>query len=116
MFFFIGRELGRIDDDTSLTATQRDIHCGTFPGHPHGEGTYRIDCFVRMEANTTFVRTTRVIMLDTETGENLQRTIIHAYRNTESKLTGRPPKDIPHTRVKFHCFSNGIELFLGNLE
>jgi hypothetical protein len=69
-----------------------------------------------VKANATFIRTARIVVLDAETGENLQRIIIHPHGDAEGKFTSRPAQNFADTLIKLHHFSNVVKLCLGNME
>ena len=87
LLLLAGAQVVRITNDSALRATQRDIHHGTLPGHPHRERSYGINRLLRMEAYPTFARTARIVVLHTEASENLHRSIVHSYRDGKVELT-----------------------------
>src|SRR5690606_36401894 len=65
-FLFTDRQCGRIDHDTALTTTQRNVRHGAFPGHPRRQRADGIHGLSWVEANAALVGSASIIMLNAE--------------------------------------------------
>ncbi len=111
-FFFGGGKRGGIHNYAAFTAAQRNIGDGAFPSHPHGKRAHGIHRLVSRETNAAFVRTARIVVLNTKACEDLQGTVIHAYRNAERKLARWVAQHFSHFWLQVKFFGDMIKLFL----
>jgi hypothetical protein len=65
-----------------------------------------------MKTNSSFSRTTGIIMLDPETLKHLGTSIIHPNRNQEMVFHGRLPQQGAGCFIKTNNFCNPVELGL----
>ena len=80
---FVFGELVGIADNSALGATEGNVDDGAFPGHPGGERFDFVESDVGMIANSTFAGAAHAAVLNSETFEDSERTVIHLYRQRE---------------------------------
>ena len=71
----------RIADDASLAAAERDVDDRALPGHPHRERPHRVDRLHRVEADAALRGAARVVVLDPESPEHLDASVVHLDRD-----------------------------------
>ncbi|MGD0879064.1 MAG: hypothetical protein ABSA01_13090 [Anaerolineales bacterium] len=69
-----------------------------------------------MEAHAALVGAARIVMLDAEAGEDLQRAIVHAHRDAEGELPQRPAQNFADLRVQFEQSGHPVKLLLRHFE
>ena len=115
-FLLADRERGRVDDDAALAAAQRDVRHGAFPGHPGRQRAHHVERLGRVEADAALVGAARVVVLDAEALEDLDRAVVHAHRDAEVELAHRPAQHFGDLRVEVELLGHLIELLLRHFE
>ena len=114
--FFADSQGGRVNDNTALSATQRNIRHGAFPGHPGGQRAHGIHRFGRMEANTALAWADGVVVLHVEAVKNPDLAIIHAHRDTEMEFAQRPAQVFTHLLIQLKLVGYLVKLLLRHLK
>ena len=75
----LGKLVG-IADDATFCTSERNVNDGAFPGHPHSERLDFVEGDVGMITNAALAGAAHAAVLNAETVEDLDRTVIHLYR------------------------------------
>ena len=84
------RQFLGVADDAALASPQGNVDHSRLPGHPGCQSADGVDGLVRVVAETTLRRATRVVVLHPKTFEHLRGTIIHTNGQCDVKLPARP--------------------------
>jgi len=109
-------EVVRVADDAPFSASERNVHNGAFPGHPHGERADRVDRLLGVETDAALAGTAGVIVLAAEAAEDADASVIHANRYAEMVFPQGLAQKVPGGLVKLKEIGHSVELFLGHLE
>ncbi len=115
-FLFLLRQMMGITHNPAFAAAQRNVHNSAFPGHPHGKRLDGVVCFLRVETNSAFIGTPRIVMLHSGSAEHLNRTIVHAHRYAEIVLSHRVAQQFAGCSIQTQLFGYGVKLFLGKFK
>ncbi len=116
LFLLSHAEIMGIASDSSIGPPQRNIDDSAFPCHPHGQGSYGIDCFQRMKANSSLRRTPNIVMNHSEATKHPDIPIVQSYRYGELLFSHRIHKEFSRGFIQVKHVSDMIELVLGHLE
>ncbi len=105
-----------IAHNPSFASSERQINDRSFPGHPAGQGPYRINCFRRMEPYSAFGGSTRKIVLNAVTVKNLYFPIVHTNRHCEFVFPLGPQQQLCRCSIKIDNLRGLRNLFLFNLK
>jgi hypothetical protein len=109
-------EVMGIADHPAFSAAQRDIHHGTFPGHPHSQSLYPVGGFQRMEADAALGRTPGVVVLYAKASEHLDAAVIHPHRDGHVVFPHRVAQKISDGIRHVENVRYPVELGLSHLE
>jgi hypothetical protein len=115
-FLLARAEVVRVADDAALAAAEGDVHDGTLPGHPHGQGPDGVDRLLGVEADASFAGPAGVVVLATEALEDADAAVVHADGDGEMVLPQRLPQEVPGGLVELEKVGHRVELLLGHLE
>ena len=113
---FAQRHLLGVATDPTLRTAKGQIHDGTFPGHPHGQGAHLVEGDVWRVANTALGRAAGDIVLHSVPGKYLRAPIVHDHREGDGQLPIWGAQDAAHAVTQFQMLSDGVQLPLGNGE
>src|SRR5437764_4511907 len=108
-FQFTHRHFVRIANDAALGAAERNIHHGTFPGHPAGQGANLVQGDIGRITNSALGRAACDGVLHTESGENFQLAIVHHDRNVNDDFASGITQNLHNAFVQ-------VELVRGQIE
>src|SRR5438128_6272734 len=89
-----------IADDTTFGATERNVHHGTFPGHPTGQGAHLVKGHVWRVADTTLGRAAGDGVLHAKTSEDRQGPVVHRHRNVHDNLAVGIAQHLPQSLIQ----------------
>ena len=106
-------EPGRIAGHAALRATERHLHEGALPGHPHGQGAHVIEISLRVVSQAALRRPTRIVVLDAVAGEHLDRATVEADREVHRQLALARGQDAAHAGLDGEVVGGAMELGQG---
>jgi hypothetical protein len=106
----------RVAHDPPFGSTEGNVYYGTFPGHPHGQGTDRIFRFLGMLSDATFARPPSVVVLYPKALENASFSVIHPYWNAEVVLPQRNSQQLPGGTLQIEKIGDFVKLLLGHVK
>ena len=86
-------ELERVEGDTTLGASERDVAERRLPGHPGGQRLYLVQVDHGVESDPTLVGPEQVVVLDPVTAEHPELAVVHPDREVDDDLVLRLGED-----------------------
>ena len=115
-FLFAFRKMMRVADDPALAAAQGDIHHRALPGHPGGQSSYGVHCFLGVKADAALAGAAGIVVLDPKALKHLDGAVVHPDRDVEVILPHGVAQEITGCLIEPQFFGHAVELFLGHLK
>ena len=110
-FFKLARaQRSRVDDDPPFGAAVGQVHQGTFPGHPHRQGTTFVQRDAGMVAQPPLGRPFGHVVVDPKTRKDANVPVIHLYRKMDDQLALAAAQRAVDSFIQMHEGCNPIQL------
>ena len=106
----------RLDLDPALASSKWDVHERRLPRHQHGEAADLVERDVRMEPKPALVGPTRVVVLDSETPEDLETTTVHGDPDLDRDLPSGVGHRFPQRELEIESLRRFLVELLDRLE
>ena len=106
--FTLAHLLG-VADHSALGSAEGNIHDRALPRHPTRQCTHFVERDVWRVANAAFSGTASDGMLNTESGKNLNATIIHGHRKVNDNFARRCPQQLPQPFIQIELACCKVE-------
>src|SRR6266849_9638167 len=105
----------RINRDSSFCSAEGDSCYGTFPGHPHRQCLYFVDCDTRVVSDPALVWSEGVVVLASESLIEYDSSVVHFDWEVNAQDSSGLSQDFLSVGVQPHYVGGTLELFDGHI-